>query len=155
MKNDNRITGWIKMIVFDLKCGNNHIFEGWFEDSGAFEEQSEAGMISCPVCNDTFIAKAPSSFAIKTFRPQKTKADLKAGIEKMARQLNDYVQNNFDDVGCEFSNEALKIHYGASEARNIRGTSTEKEEENLKKEGIQFLKIPGAPPDPDIPPDSE
>jgi len=141
------------MIVFDLKCGNNHIFEGWFEDSGAFSEQSEAGMISCPVCNDTLIVKAPSSFAIKTFRPQKTKAELKSGIEKIARQLSDYVKHNFDDVGCEFANEALKIHYGASEPRNIRGTSTVKEEENLKEEGIQFLKIPDAPPDPDVPPD--
>ena len=43
------------------------------------------------------------------------------------------------------SKEALKIHYGASEARNIRGSSTAQEEEMLKKEGVPFAKIPVFP----------
>jgi len=44
----------------------------------------------------------------------------------------------------------LKIHYGATEPRNIRGVSTKEEEKTLKEEGIQFFKIPiPAPPDTD------
>jgi hypothetical protein len=54
----------------------------------------------------------------------------------------DYVEKNFDNVGSEFANEALKMHYGVKEPRNIRGTSTEQEEKTLKDEGIDFLKIP-------------
>jgi hypothetical protein len=36
----------------------------------------------------------------------------------------------------------LKIHYGASAPRNIRGVSTPREEKTLKDEGIQFFKLP-------------
>jgi len=36
----------------------------------------------------------------------------------------------------------LKIHYGEEEKRNIKGTSTPEEEETLKEEGVQFIKIP-------------
>jgi hypothetical protein len=45
-------------------------------------------------------------------------------------------------VGCDFAKEALKIHYGAAEPRNIRGVSTKEEEKTLTDEGIQFIKIP-------------
>ncbi len=54
----------------------------------------------------------------------------------------DFVEKNFDNVGCEFAKEALKIHYGAAEPRNIRGVSTKEEEKTLTDEGIQFIKIP-------------
>ena len=52
------------------------------------------------------------------------------------------MEKNFDDVGCDFAKEALKMHYGVTEAKNIRGFSTKEEENTLKKEGIQFFKIP-------------
>ena len=47
------------MIVFDLTCAQGHIFEGWFRDSAAFDEQRTAGDIICPVCADCTISKAP------------------------------------------------------------------------------------------------
>jgi hypothetical protein len=47
------------MIVFDLTCAQGHVFEGWFRDSAAFEEQKTSGDIICPVCADCTIAKAP------------------------------------------------------------------------------------------------
>jgi hypothetical protein len=59
-----------------------------------------------------------------------------------------FVDKNFEDVGCKFATEALKMHYGAAEQRNIRGTSTETEEKMLKEEGISFLKVP-VPVNPD------
>ena len=130
------------MITFDLICGNNHTFEGWFEDGDAFKEHLKKGMIACPVCNDISIVKAPSSFAIKSAQSGKADSGIRIGIEKIARSLNEYVKKNFDDVGCDFADEALKIHYGVSEKKNIRGTSTLEEEKKLKKEGINFLKIP-------------
>jgi hypothetical protein len=36
----------------------------------------------------------------------------------------------------------LKVHYGQAEERNIRGVTTESEEDMLKKEGVPFVKIP-------------
>ena len=47
------------MILFDLKCKANHVFEAWFRDGAAYEHQAEAGEIACPLCGDRTIVKAP------------------------------------------------------------------------------------------------
>ncbi len=54
------------MIVFDLQCDKGHAFEGWFEDSQAFNKQKKKGLITCPSCNSTAVSKLPSTFAIKS-----------------------------------------------------------------------------------------
>ncbi len=46
------------MILYDLKCRKDHVFETWFRDSGAYEEQVAAGAIACPVCGSKKIEKA-------------------------------------------------------------------------------------------------
>ncbi len=46
------------MIVFDVKCGNQHVFEGWFADSNAFDEQVRDGILVCPICGDGNVEKA-------------------------------------------------------------------------------------------------
>ena len=130
------------MIAFDLQCKNNHTFEGWFEDSKAFEDQQKKGLIACPVCNDTNVFKLLSTFAIKSASPLPKVDGKEIALEKITKEITDYVENNFDDVGSNFSKEALKIHYGVSEPRNIRGVSTKTEEKTLKEEGIQFFKLP-------------
>jgi len=56
--------------------------------------------------------------------------------------VHEYLDKHFDDVGAEFYKEALKIHYGETEKRNIKGTATTEEEVILKEEGVPFLKIP-------------
>ena len=130
------------MIAYDLKCANGHIFEGWFEDVQAFEEQSERGLIACPICSDVSVFRIPSTFAIKSSpSPQSGSKEL-LYLEKLGKKLIEYVEQNFDDVGSDFTKEALKMHYGITESRNIRGVSTEQEEKVLKDEGIQFFKIP-------------
>ncbi|NNG00578.1 MAG: DUF1178 family protein [Desulfobacteraceae bacterium] len=138
------------MIAFDLQCKNGHTFEGWFEDAAAYDDQKARGFISCPVCDDTEVVKIPSKFAIKgpSQMPMSVKPD--ADMEIIGRQIAEYVERNFDNVGSDFAEEALKIHYGVSEQRNIRGVSTKQEEETLKQEGIQFFKLPvPAAPDTD------
>lgn len=130
------------MIAYDLQCANGHTFEGWFEDGQAYEAQKTKGLIGCPVCDDTSVSKIPSTFAIKSSHFTKKPAVQQADLAKLGKKIVDFVEKNFDDVGCNFAREALKIHYGASEARNIRGSSTEQEEKTLKDEGIQFFKLP-------------
>jgi len=56
--------------------------------------------------------------------------------------VHEYLDRHFEDVGAEFYKEALKIHYGEVEKRNIKGTATAEEEVILKEEGVQFFKIP-------------
>lgn len=46
------------MILFTLRCGRGHQFEGWFRDGDGFEAQQKAGAISCPKCGDSKVEKA-------------------------------------------------------------------------------------------------
>jgi len=134
------------MIAFDLQCSRGHTFEGWFEDGRSFEAQRDQGLVACPFCDDTAISKLPSMFAIKssgTPVPQsRQRPASEAEMAALGRQIVQYVEKNFDDVGTDFAKEALKIHYGAEEPRNIRGVSTQEEEKTLEKEGIKFFKFP-------------
>jgi hypothetical protein len=41
------------MIAYDLQCVKGHAFEGWFEDSEAYQTQKKKELIACPVCNNT------------------------------------------------------------------------------------------------------
>lgn len=47
------------MIVFNLRCGGDHVFEAWFKDGATYDRQSAAGEVVCPACGDTKIEKAP------------------------------------------------------------------------------------------------
>ena len=132
------------MIAYDLQCTKGHAFEGWFEDRKAYLDQKKKGLITCPICNVTSVDIVPSTFAIKSGAPSISKdlAAEKASLEQTQKEAIEFVKNNFDDVGADFTKEALKIHYGATEPRNIRGVSTKEEEKTLEDEGIQFVKIP-------------
>ena len=132
------------MIAYDLQCTQGHAFEGWFEDRKAYLDQKKKGLITCPICNVTSVDIVPSTFAIKSGGPSISKelAAENASLEKTEQEAIEFVKKNFDDVGADFAKEALKIHYGAVEPRNIRGVSTKEEEKTLEDEGIQFIKIP-------------
>jgi len=138
------------MIAFDLICSQGHKFEGWFKNNHSFEEQNSYGVIFCPVCNDNRIEKAFSTFAIRKSksreetredtRPEKT--DERNVSLQALQMISKYVEKNFEDVGLNFAREALKIHFGEAEKRNIKGTALPDEEKILQEEGVPFLKIP-------------
>ena len=127
------------MIAFDLFCSNGHKFECWFKDGASFEEQKEAGILTCPICDDNQIERAFSPFAIKRGAGQ-----VKEGMDphQALQLIHDYLEKHFEDVGADFYKEALKIHYGEKEKKNIKGTATTEEEVILKEEGVQFFKVP-------------
>jgi hypothetical protein len=144
------------MKVFDLQCANGHIFEGWFESENDFVKQKESGLLVCPVCDSHQVNKILSSFAIKKSISSssgnrdgngvgitigKYQTDTAEFVADMAHKIKKYVERNFDDVGCDFAREAIKMHYGVSEPRNIRGVSTPEEDKMLQKEGVNFAKI--------------
>ncbi len=138
------------MIAYDLQCVNGHAFEGWFEDSEAYLAQKKKGLIACPICNDTDVSRIPSTFAIKSSAITGNISLQEENLKKVGKEIVDFIEKNFDNVGCDFAKEALKIHYGVEQPRNIRGVSTKEEEKMLKEEGVEFLKIPmPTPPDTD------
>lgn len=129
------------MIVFDLKCPSGHTFEGWFDDHQDFERQKNKGLLTCPVCNDGDITQALSTFAIRG-APEPSPQCSADELVALGKKLVDFVDKNFDNVGADFAKEALKMHYGVTEQRNIRGCSTKAEEKILQEEGIPFFKFP-------------
>jgi hypothetical protein len=137
------------MIAYDLQCVNGHSFEGWFEDEKTFKDQEKKGLIACPVCDMTAVTRIPSTFAIKSSRRSSPlSVNTAAQMEEIGLRISEFIEKNFDNVGCEFAKEALKMHYGVTQQRNIRGTSSPEEEKTLKEEGIEFIKIP-IPTNPD------
>jgi hypothetical protein len=46
------------MIKYRLICDAAHEFEGWFQTSEAFNEQNQAGIITCPVCDSANVRRA-------------------------------------------------------------------------------------------------
>jgi hypothetical protein len=132
------------MIAFDLECIRGHLFEGWFESLEAYEDQRKKRMISCPFCDEADVRRVMSPVAIKrSGNDVATKAgDGAIDYARLAKEIVHYLHKNFEDVGTNFAGEALKIHYGVSDRRNIRGSATDAEEKMLKDEGVEFLKLP-------------
>lgn len=158
------------MIVFDLKCRKDHVFEAWFPDSASFAEQAEAGKVVCPVCGSKKVTKALMAPAVVTSRrgkaevaepapegPQDAPQDNgataaavadseKAGeLRRMLKDLRDHVEKNCDYVGGEFAEEARKIHYGETDPRGIYGETSEAEAKDLQDEGIEVARVPWLP----------
>ena len=46
------------MIHYELRCQAGHGFDGWFRDSGTFDQQARRGQIACPTCSDTKVERA-------------------------------------------------------------------------------------------------
>lgn len=130
------------MIAFDLFCSKGHKFECWFKESSSFDEQKSSGLLTCPICNDHQIEKAFSPFRIKK-NGEKKRGEIDPQQAYRALQvISDYIDKHFEDVGADFYKEALKIHYGETDKRNIKGTASTEEEVILKEEGVQFFKVP-------------
>jgi len=132
------------MIAFDLRCARDHVFEAWFPDRDSFLSQKSAHLISCPFCGSTEIDKAISPVAMRTGGANHDGIRLEDAARELLSRVSEYILQNTVDVGTAFAQEAIKMHYGLTEAQNIRGVATEQEEKILKKEGITFLKIPVA-----------
>ncbi len=49
------------MKVLDLRCGNDHRFEGWFDSEDDFQSQDSRGLVQCPVCADDQVMRLPSA----------------------------------------------------------------------------------------------
>jgi len=130
------------MKVLDLQCSHHHSFEGWFASQDDFENQLARGLVACPLCADTTITKKLSAPRLNLSAPQETAsvepAQLEAALMKAVRQ----VVANTEDVGDSFPEEARKMHYGETAARNIRGQATPEQTEALIDEGIAVVPLP-------------
>lgn len=136
------------MVVYDLKCGKSHLFEAWFRDSGAYEAQSLAGKVACPVCGSKKVARAPMAPNVARGSRDLSSSEQKQQAKQMLTLLKDMrekVEKNADYVGPKFAEEARKIHYGEIDKRSIYGEASKDEADELTEEGIEFGVIPWLP----------
>ena len=146
------------MILYRLKCPAEHEFEGWFPNSAAYDRQAAGGEITCPICGDHEIGKAPMAPRIgkSVAEPAPAETPTKAvsapsapqnpaEMLQLLRTLRRTVEANCENVGEKFAEEARKIHYGETENRGIYGDTTPEEAEELADEGIEFGRIPWVP----------
>ena len=62
-------------------------------------------------------------------------------LKKDLLKVRKFVEN-FEFVGDKFTQEIRNIHYNKKDNKNIYGTTTLKEREELKEEGIELTSIP-------------
>lgn len=140
------------MILYALKCENDHEFEAWFKSGDEFSTQVKKGWVSCALCGSTKVEKALMAPAVSTSRKKeartKRSALAKSGgksvqeMEKYMAAMAKHVEENFDYVGDDFSEEARKIHYGEAEDRHIYGEATGADVRELIEEGIEIAPLP-------------
>jgi len=151
------------MIRYRLRCNEEHEFEAWFQNSSAFEKQAESGLLSCPDCGSSQVSRALMAPALQGTRRETapvpaeapnaeqkqvaTQAGSQAQAQALALKqqllgLRRKIEENFDNVGDRFAEEARKIHYGDSDARGIYGDTTPQEREALADEGIEVGTVP-------------
>ena len=142
------------MIVFNLTCGNDHSFEGWFASAADFERQQQGAQLNCPLCGDTAVSKGLHAPYVNTgsapdAAPREKSAEKPAAAPpqyvnigaEMTRIIEHLIANT-EDVGNEFPEEARKIHYQEAPERKIRGNASREEVEELRDEGIEVVALP-------------
>ena len=135
------------MIVFDLACAGGHGFEAWFGSHDDYDGQQGRGLVSCPMCGDPTVDKAPMAPRISTGiskdRPKlpiastDTTAMMKAAMAAQTKMLA-----ASEDVGTRFAEEARAIHDGESDARLIHGQASITDARKLLEDGIAVAPLP-------------
>ena len=156
------------MIHYQLRCTSTeqeHAFDGWYRDSAAFDSMVRAGLVECPLCGGTGVARALMAPAIpKKGRPARDAAapaappapappeapaaaagPMPAQLRAMLQKLRAEVERTCDYVGDDFAEEARRMHNGESERRGIFGEASDAETEALREDGIEVSRVPWVP----------
>ncbi len=137
------------MIQYALQCSNGHRYDAWFKSAAAYDEQQARGIVTCAVCGEAHVEKAPMAPAVA--RTDNARIPLSAAhpdAAKFREMLRDYrrqVTTEADYVGDRFAEEARKIHFEEAEARGIYGEATRDEVAALLDDGVDFLPLPDLP----------
>jgi hypothetical protein len=136
------------MKVLNLRCASDHRFEGWFSSDEDFRQQTERGLVACPLCDDKSISRLPSAprLNVSTQRGDASAPSADEIAEARAqgrwlRAVRDVIEKT-EDVGDRFPEEARRIHYGETKERSIRGRATTEDADALREEGIEVLSMP-------------
>ena len=122
------------MIVFDLQCGTGcGAFEAWFRSSADFDEQRDARLVQCPVCQSVSVDKAPMAPRV----PRKGSNPLAKLAALQTEMLKDSKW-----VGSEFTETARKMHSGEIEPAIVHGNATIEQAKSLVEDGVPVAPLP-------------
>lgn len=158
------------MKVLNLQCAVGHAFEGWFGSEDDYLSQQARGLLACPLCGHTEVARLPSAPRLNlsgakapvapspvstasaaapagaqrsaSAKPAVRLTPERAQAEAVLLQAMRHVLASTEDVGPAFVEEVRRMHYGEAEPRNIRGEASPAEAESLREEGIEVLRLP-------------
>jgi hypothetical protein len=141
------------MKVLNLRCGAQHVFEGWFGSESDFQDQHARGLVTCPMCGDGAIEKMLSAprlnlgAAVAESPAPVPQADAPALTPETQARLWRAMRQAIaqaEDVGERFADEARRMHQGDTEARQIRGRASMQDTLALLEEGVPVLPLPAA-----------
>ncbi len=163
------------MILFDLACqGCGHRFEAWFNNSEGFAAQQTAGLLMCPVCGGSDVAKAVMAPRLTAKGNQRSTpparrpgpsdqpvmltgghGDGAPSAEVMHALLSAIARKQADMlpqstwVGGDFARAARAMHDGKTPPALIHGQATPDEAQALRDDGVAAmpLLVPFVPPD--------
>jgi len=133
------------MIKFILKCKSKHEFESWFSNSIEYEKLKKKKLIECIFCKTTQVEKSimsPNVLGKKNKVDNLFNSKEFIKIKKDLQKIKKFVTKNFKFVGNKFPREVREIYYDNKKKKNIYGTVSLKERDELKEEGIQLTSIP-------------
>jgi hypothetical protein len=154
------------VIHYQLQCTTGHEFDGWFKSSASFDRQASRGLLECPRCGTSDVARAimapriggkarakaeivpvAAAPAPEAAKPPGTAVagPMPAEMRAMLARVRREVEARCDYVGTDFASEARRIHDGAAEPRGIYGEASEAESEALADDGITVGRIPWVP----------
>lgn len=152
------------MKVLDLRCAQDHRFEGWFASEEDAQSQIARDLVQCPVCGDHAVSRLPSAPRLNLSgatapsgggKPAGKTGGERAGgssEEQQAQQALQALQSHYlkavrqvlaqtEDVGDRFAEEARRMHYQEAPERGIRGQASREEVQALADEGIDAFPL--------------
>ena len=137
------------MIQYALQCSKGHRYDAWFKSAAAYDEQRARGIVTCAICGESHVEKAPMAPAVaRTDHERVPLSSAHPQAQKFREMLREYrnrVTSEADYVGNRFAEEARKIHFEEAEARGIYGEATRDEVAALHDDGVDFLPLPDLP----------
>ena len=134
------------MIKYNLKCVNKHEFESWFSESKEFDRLKKKKLIECIFCHTKNVEKSIMSPRILNSRDLKNQNKIPnikmKNFKKDLQNLRKFVEKNFEFVEKNFAKKIREVYYDEKSEKNIYGSTTEEEKEELREEGIELVSIP-------------
>ena len=141
------------MIRYQLRCKNDHKFDGWFPNIAEFERQQHKDLLICPMCDTKRVDRAIMSPAVGKKTSKKTKSKNytdqitpdtmipAAQAKNILRRIRKHIVTEFDNVGTGFVKEYRKMEKGERDDK-FYGVPSPTEVKQLVEEGVDLFHVP-------------